>query len=130
MFPLLLHRHLFNLSLVRISSISAGQWAADRIILDMGDRIHAWLFSLGDVCMGDRPVDTKDKKHPWEKKEQDEPEEELEEVLEEEEEEELEHGHDWMVALLDMSQFLKLGSCHLFVFEVTTWDRFLNHCNV
>ena len=84
----------------------------------MDDRIHEWLFGLGEACLADQPP--AGEKRPREKKEeQDEPEEEeQDEVDEQDEPEELEHGHDWMVALLEMSQFLKLGSCHLFVFEV------------
>ena len=85
------------------------------MILDMDDRIHDWLFGLGEACLADQPPASE--KRPREKKEeQDQPEEE--EEHDEEDESELEHGHDWMVTLLEMSQFLKLGSCHLFVFEV------------
>ena len=79
------------------------------MILDMDDRIHDWLFGLGEACLADQPPASE--KRPREKKEeQDQP--------EEEEHDEHEHGDDWIVALLEMSQFLKLGSCHLFVFEV------------
>ena len=62
----------------------------------MDDRIHDWLFRLGEICLADEPLASEIRAEP----------------------EELEHGHDWMVALLKISQFLKLGSCHLFVFEV------------
>ena len=80
------------------------------MILEMDDRIHDWLFGLGEACLADQPPASE--KCPREKKEeQDQPEEE-------EEHDEHEHGDDWIVALLEMSQFLKLGSCHLFVFEV------------
>ena len=80
------------------------------MILDMDDRIHDWLFGLGEACLADQPPASE--KRPREKKEeQDQPEEE-------EEHDEHEHGDDWIVALLEMSQFLKLGSCRLFVFEV------------
>ena len=80
------------------------------MILDMDDRIHDWRFGLGEACLADQPPASE--KRPREKKEeQDQPEEE-------EEHDEHEHGDDWIVALLEMSQFLKLGSCHLFVFEV------------